>query len=207
MHRFLALLLPLATVLSPLSAQAPIPATLSFQGRLALQGGGVANGVLPFTFRIYNLPTGGLARWTESNPAVSANNGLFAVELGSITGFPTDLFDGRALYLGVQVNNDPEMVPRLSIPSQAYAQLAVNALDVPGRDIHPNSVSIARALSSTRTASGSGRRPGPASRALRQCQAASCWSGPPPTASTWPVGNDEAVGACRPLTRRAGNGR
>jgi hypothetical protein len=149
MHRSLVLLLlpaaAAASLTTPLAAQAPVPATLSFQGRLALQAGGNANGVLPFTFRVYNLPTGGLPRWTEANPAVSINNGLFAVELGSITGFPTDLFDGRPLFLGVQVAADPEMVPRLAIPSQAYAQLAVNALDVAGRDIHPNSVSIGTA--------------------------------------------------------------
>ncbi len=140
MHRSLALLLLAAAAALP--AQAPIPATLSFQGRLALQGGGAANGVLPVTFRIYNQPTGGLARWTEGNPAVSVNNGLFSTELGSITGFPTDLFDGSALFLGVQVAADAEMVPRLAIPSQAYAQLAVNALDVAGRAIHPSAVSI-----------------------------------------------------------------
>jgi hypothetical protein len=142
MREITALLL-LATLLpASLLAQPQVPSTLPFQGRLALQGGGNANGVLPVTFRIYNSATGGLARWTEANPAVSINNGLFAVELGGITGFPIDLFDGRTLFLGVQVSSDPEMVPRLAIPSQAYAQLAVQALDVRGKDIHPNSVSI-----------------------------------------------------------------
>ena len=139
--RVFAALLSLVTM-PALLAQPQIPATLPFQGRLALQAGGNANGILPMTLRIYNLATGGGARWTESNSAVSVNNGLFALELGSITGFPTDLFDGRTLFLGVQVNADPEMVPRLTISSQAYAQLAVQALDVRGRDIHPNTVSI-----------------------------------------------------------------
>ena len=75
MHRSLVLLLLTAASAAPLTttlaAQAPIPATLSFQGRLALQAGGNANGVLPFTFRVYNLPTGGLPRWTEAKSSDS----------------------------------------------------------------------------------------------------------------------------------------
>src|SRR5262245_22211320 len=125
-----------------LAAQPQIPPTLPFQGRLTLQAGGNANGVIPITFRIYNVAAGGAARWTEANPAVAVNNGLFAVELGGSTGFPTDLFDGKTLFLGVQVNPDPEMVPRLPIPSQAYAQLAADAVDVKAKDIHPRTVSI-----------------------------------------------------------------
>ncbi len=125
-----------------LAAQAPVPSTLPFQGRLTLQGGGNVNGLIPVTFRIFNVATGGTVRWTETNPGVAVTNGLFAIELGGITGFPTDLFDGSTLFLGVQISTDPEMVPRLPIPSQAYAQLAVGAIDVKDRDIHPRTVSI-----------------------------------------------------------------
>jgi hypothetical protein len=125
-----------------LAAQAPVPTTLPFQGRLTLQSGGNVNGVIPVTFRIFNVATGGTVRWTEVNPGIAFTNGLFATELGAVTGFPTDLFDGRTLFLGVQISTDPEMVPRLAVPSQAYAQLAVNAMDVKDKDIHPRSVSI-----------------------------------------------------------------
>lgn len=140
--QLLRTLLALAATLATIVAQPQIPSTLPFQGRLTLQAGGNVHGVVQLTFRVYNSQTGGVPRWTEIHPAVSVNNGLFAVDLGGITGFPADLFDGRTLFLGVQVAADPEMVPRLSVPSQAYAQLAVRALDVRGADIHPNSVSI-----------------------------------------------------------------
>jgi hypothetical protein len=116
-----------------LAAQPAVPSTLPFQGRLTLQAGGNVNGVVAVTFKIYNVATGGAARWTEANPSVAVSNGLFALELGGITGFPTDLFDGRTLYLGVSVGNNPEMTPRLPIPSQAYAQLAADAVDVKGK--------------------------------------------------------------------------
>jgi hypothetical protein len=124
------------------ASQSPIPATLAFQGRLTLQAGGNVNGAVALTLRVYNDPAGGAARWTENQPAVAVNNGLFAVELGRGTGFPPALFDGRPLFLGVQVASDPEMVPRLPIPSQAYAQLAAEAVDVRARDIHPRTVSV-----------------------------------------------------------------
>ena len=70
------------------------------------------------------------------------NKGLFKVELGSVTGFGPTVFSGKTLYLGMRIGTDPEMTPRLSMTSQAYAQLAKNAIDVKDRNIHPKSVSI-----------------------------------------------------------------
>ena len=87
--------LGLALTATPIAAQTSVPSTIPFQGRLTKQVGGNANGVYGLTFRIYTAPSGGLAAWTESHPAVSATNGLFKVELGSIAGFPPSLFDGR----------------------------------------------------------------------------------------------------------------
>ena len=80
-----------------------LPGTLPFQGRLTLHGGGNANGSFPMTFRIYAVATSGNPEWTEVHAAVAANNGVFQVDLGSVTGFPPTLFDGRKLFLGVQV--------------------------------------------------------------------------------------------------------
>jgi len=132
----------ISLVASLSSAQPAFPSSLPFQGRLVKQIGGNVNGVEKITFRLYTLPAGGAPVWTEVAPAVSVTNGLFKVELGSVTALPVALFDGRTFYLGVQVGTDPEMVPRLVLTSQAYARLAKNAQDVKGQDIHPNSVWI-----------------------------------------------------------------
>jgi hypothetical protein len=157
-------LLAACVLAAAIAAQPPIPPTLPFQGRLTLQSGGNVNGSVPVTFRIYNVATGGAARWTEAHAAVAVNNGLFAVELGRTTGFPTDLFDGRSLFLGLSVATDPEMVPRLPVPSQAYAQLAAESVDVRGRDIHPRTVSIGTSpvIDATSAASPPPRRRRPA---------------------------------------------
>jgi hypothetical protein len=123
-------------------AQGTVPATQPFQGRLTLQAGGNANGVFAMTFRIYDQPAGGTLLWSESQAAVSVNQGVFKTELGSVTGFPPALFDGRTLHLGIQVSSDAEMVPHLPITTQAYAQRAAEAGDVTGRDVHPRTVTI-----------------------------------------------------------------
>ncbi|GEM_PF-1294439 len=128
---------------SPLLAQTTtVPATLPFQGRLTLQSGGNVHGAVKLTFWLYRTATGGTAVWSEVQSSVAVNQGLFKTELGKVMAFPANLFDGRTLYLGIQVGADPEMSPRLVLTSQAYAKLAENAKDVKGANIHPSSVWI-----------------------------------------------------------------
>src|SRR5262245_7767533 len=84
---------------APLFAQSTPPATLPFQARLTLQGSGAdVNGFLGMSFRVYATPVGGSALWTEMHPFVQVTRGLFKVELGSVTGMPSTLFDNGDLY-------------------------------------------------------------------------------------------------------------
>lgn len=133
---------PVAVLVLSSLLQAQFPTTLPFQGRLTTQGGGAVSATIAMTFRMWSAKTTGSKLWEETHKAVAVNKGLFNVELGSVTGFPPTLFSGKSLYLSVQVGNDAAMLPRLEISSQAYAQLAKNAVDVKDSDIHPNSVSI-----------------------------------------------------------------
>lgn len=127
----------------PLSAQARVPASLPFQGRLLLQAGGDADGVRAMGFALYATPAGGSALWSESHAAVAVQGGMFHVELGSVAAFPAGLFDtGATLFLGVRVDADAEMAPRISMTAQAYAKVAENAIG----DIAPRSVSVAGRL-------------------------------------------------------------
>lgn len=120
-------------------AQGPSPTTIPFQGRLLLQAGGDANGILQMTFSLYTSAAGGTAVWSETQPSVAVMNGLFKTELGSVTAFPNALFDGTTYYLGVAVQSDPEMTPRFVLTAQANA---MNAKDVRDRVIHPHSIFI-----------------------------------------------------------------
>lgn len=133
---------------SPLTAQ--VPPLLNYQGYLA--AGDTATdrqsvaltGSFKVVFSIYPAATGGSPLWTETQ-TVSVTDGLFNVLLGGVVPIPQTLFAEAERYLGVKVENDPELVPRQRIVSVGYAFRAGVADDVIGRDISPASVSISGA--------------------------------------------------------------
>ena len=101
------------------TAQSPVvPSTIPFQGAVSQQGGGPVSGLVVMTFRIYATPIGGNALWTEKHTTVGVTKGLFKVDLGSITGFPSTLFSGNTLHLGMQVGTDVEMAPHSAMGSR-----------------------------------------------------------------------------------------
>ena len=88
---------------------------LSYQGYLTDVDGTPLHGDVGITFRLYSVPTGGTALWTEAHTGgntVPVDEGLFNVMLGSLTPIPSGVWDSDTLYLGVQVGPDAEMTPR-----------------------------------------------------------------------------------------------
>ncbi|MFQ5854547.1 MAG: hypothetical protein ACE5LU_02730 [Anaerolineae bacterium] len=104
-----------------------VPALISYQGRL-LDGAGdpVADGPYTMIFRLYDVATGGAPLWTETK-SVTVAGGLFTTLLGDTTALDLGIFDGRDLWLGVQVGADPEMTPRQRIVSVPYAIFSQDA--------------------------------------------------------------------------------
>ena len=91
------------------------PGTISYQGMLNDAAGQPINGSTNITFRLYSVPTGGTALWTEAHTganAVPVSNGLFNVLLGSLTPISASVWSNANVYLGVQVGGDAEMTPR-----------------------------------------------------------------------------------------------
>jgi len=133
---------------SPPTAQ--VPPLLNYQGHLA--AGDTATdrqsvaltGSFKLVFSIYPAATGGSPLWTETQ-TVAVTDGLFSVLLGGVVPIPQTLFAEAERYLGVKVENDPEMAPRQRIVSVGYAFRAGSADDVRGRDVSPASVSISGA--------------------------------------------------------------
>lgn len=108
--------------------------TISYQGQLTDPSGQpVSNGNYNFTFRLYNLASGGTALWTESwtgANAVTVTDGLFHVLLGNLTPIPSSVFASNAtLWLGIQVGSDGEMVPRIQLSSVPFALQALTVVD------------------------------------------------------------------------------
>jgi hypothetical protein len=90
---------------------------IPIQGRLMDSDGVlVSDGSYQLTFRIYGQYSGGTP-FCERSRIVSVNNGLFSTFFEG-TGCS---IDGRQLYLGVQVEDDPEMTPRQYIDTVPIA--------------------------------------------------------------------------------------
>ena len=102
-------------------ALAAVPNLVNFQGILTDSSGGpLLDGPHALTFRIYEVASGGSLQWSESQ-SVTTRGGLFNVLLGSVTTFPSGVFDGTPRYLEVQVESDPPMTPRQQFVSVPYA--------------------------------------------------------------------------------------
>ncbi len=111
------------------SAGAQVPQTLHYQGVLTdINGTAVGDGDYNVSFRIYNVPSGGTALWSE-NVLVPVSKGIMSVVLGQIN--PIDLlFDGK-YWLGIAVEGGAELTPRTALAS---VPSAFNAAGVYGGD-------------------------------------------------------------------------
>jgi hypothetical protein len=105
------------SLLVPPPAAGVVSSTISYQGRLLDSNDDPVSGTRTMTFRLYDQPSGGTALWSQTQN-VSVNEGLFTVYLD----VDPILFDGRTLWLGVQVQGDAqEMQPRQPILPAPYA--------------------------------------------------------------------------------------
>ena len=136
MKRNYALLLAalVAAVFAVETTNAAVPMLISHQGRLLGTGGVPVTGTRNLTFRIYEVPAGGAALWTEPHLAVPVTAGLFNVTLGSVIPIDGDLVVTSGTleterYLEVQVEADAPLSPRMRIGS---APLAIASSRVSG---------------------------------------------------------------------------
>jgi hypothetical protein len=115
---FLCLLLG-AGFLSSAYAQTPFKPTLSVQGILKkANGSAVDDGIYPMTFKLYNVPSGGTALWTETQSGVEVSSGIYSVILGKETDLTVSF--NEQYYVGVSVGSG-EMTPRLELTTFPYA--------------------------------------------------------------------------------------
>lgn len=106
-----------------MSAFAAVPQLINAQGKLTdAQGQPLSDDNYSITFTIYDAPTGGNIKWTETNPLVNVVDGQFNVLLGSISPIHDSVFAGEERYLAMKIGNDPEMIPRSRLVSVGYAQ-------------------------------------------------------------------------------------
>lgn len=111
------------SVLATSVASAAINNKISFQGKLTnTDGTNVANGTYSIAFSLYTVSSGGSAIWTETQGSVQITDGIFQVNLGSVTSLPGSVdFNSGDIYLGVKVGADPEMSPRILFTASPYS--------------------------------------------------------------------------------------
>lgn len=118
---------------SPQRPEAASTSTIAYQGQLVDSGGAPLTGLYDMEFRLYNIPSGGTALWTEAwtgANAVQVSDGLFNVMLGSLNNTLAAAIAGYdELYLGIKVGADSEMTPRVQVGSVPFAMQALTVPD------------------------------------------------------------------------------
>jgi hypothetical protein len=103
---------------------------INYQGRLSDAEGNPVSGSYAINFALVDQGGSGLpggAPWSETHGSVAVQDGLFSVELGSITAFPTGLFEGPPTdaygpvrFLQIAVNGET-LSPNIRLTSAAWA--------------------------------------------------------------------------------------
>ncbi|MBD3368272.1 MAG: hypothetical protein GF405_08925 [Candidatus Eisenbacteria bacterium] len=126
----LVMICALAVLAAAAVALAAPPATMSYQGVLRDDLGNVVpDGTYQMEFTIYDSETAGNTLWAGSKH-VAVTDGIFDVILGSDT--PLDIpFDAR-YWLGIAVEGEPELTPRVELTAAPYARRAAVADSIEG---------------------------------------------------------------------------
>ena len=102
---------------------AAVPRTIHYQGKLTEPDGSPLVGEHTVTLRLYDARTEGTQLWKEQH-AVSltrADNGVFAVTLGTGTPFGEAISFNDPLWLTVEVDGGGEFAPRQPLSAVGYA--------------------------------------------------------------------------------------
>jgi len=111
------------------------PHLVNYQGVLADSTGAALDGAYDLTFRLYEDSLSSTESWTEEHTGVDVQSGLFNVVLGYETPLVADEFVDGGQWLGIEVDGQGELRPRLritSVPYALHATVADTALAIPG---------------------------------------------------------------------------
>ena len=93
-----------------------IPNSINIQGKLTDSSGSLQAGTFNFSFKIYDSFTGGNKLYESNVTATTDARGVYDVILNNI-----NISFADQLYLGVQVNKNGEMAPRVNLTSSPYS--------------------------------------------------------------------------------------
>ena len=126
----------LAVLLWTAQSLATVPERLHYQGYLTTSSGqpvecldpAICDEPIDLTFRIYADPVADALLWEEEQLGVIVVAGVFNVLLGETDPLTPEIFDGPA-FLGVEINENGELLPRQEIVSAAFALRCAEAIN------------------------------------------------------------------------------
>ena len=105
----------------PVTVASQIPRTISYQGLLADSlGNPKSDGTYTFTFRLYDVGSGGTPVWTEIKD-LQVRGGLFFTALGDVTSLGAGVLFDRPYWLSIKPGSEPELSPRIPLSSVGYS--------------------------------------------------------------------------------------
>lgn len=113
-------LIAVALLFAAFPLAADVPGVITYQGFLAEDGTPV-HGTRSLNFHIYDIPSGGVALWSETHVDVAVEMGVFSVRLGSVTPLDALSFDSQDHYLTFQIDGQAEMDPRIEMGAASFA--------------------------------------------------------------------------------------
>lgn len=116
-----------------LTAHANSREELFHSGMVTGPGDEPLEGAYEMSFRLYKDREGGEPVWEETKP-IELQEGYYSTVLGNVEPFTSDIFNGHDIYLGITIEDDSEMVPRLSLYSVPFAKSASVAISALGLD-------------------------------------------------------------------------
>ncbi len=128
----------LAVVLVAVSALSvlAVPGMINYQGKLTDSDSYPLDGTYQVQFHIYDAATGGSELWSETQ-SVTVTDGIYNVQLGSVTPLTAGVFSSDAVYLEVVILNDDTstwetLSPRQRLTSTAFSFRAADAESLEG---------------------------------------------------------------------------
>lgn len=124
-----------------LIAEADVPKTIHYQGKLTEPDGTPVVGEHTVTMRLYDDLTGGTKIWEEQHRLnfLPADQGVLSLDLGSRTPFEGLVSFTDPVFLSIEVDTAGELVPRQALTSVGYA-LNADRLDGASVGTTPGSI-------------------------------------------------------------------
>ena len=144
----ISVIFALIMLLVPAAAPAEVPPMMNYQGILADgTGQAVADGPYVLFFRLYNAPSGGDLLWEEER-TVNVAKGIFNVLLGEVA--PMELPFDQPYWIGISVEGEAELAPRIFLASSAYSFMSRTVQDSTITDTKIAGGTVVRSLNGLR---------------------------------------------------------